>query len=84
MYKMTQLKPNGTQATWYEQVKHGHRPALNGSFPCFPSRLSPTTCRAAMCWSEGQNGWRVEAHHHEVATSLDKNEIACVFNTMVT
>ncbi len=80
-------KVDSEEAEWnsekvFEGGNMGHRPSVKGGYFPVPPVDSSQDIRTAMSLVMEDMGLKVEAHHHEVATS-NQNEIATAFNTLV-
>ncbi len=81
------VKVDSEEADWnsekvFEGGNMGHRPSVKGGYFPVPPVDSSQDIRTAMSLVMEDMGLKVEAHHHEVATS-NQNEIATAFNSLV-
>lgn len=75
------------EAAWnsgraYDEGNRGHRPSVKGGYFPVPPVDSAQEMRSTMSLMLEEMGVKVEAHHHEVATS-NQNEIATRYNSLL-
>ncbi|KTD19445.1 type I glutamate--ammonia ligase [Legionella israelensis] len=80
-YKIDSEEAHWNSGKVIEGGNIGHRPSVKGGYFPVPPVDSSHDIRAAICITLESLGFKVEAHHHEVATA-NQCEVATQFNSL--